>query len=156
MKGNILEAVIGAIVLVVAVIFVCFAYRTSGEKINDGYVLVARFDDIGGITVGSDVKLNGIKIGVVGNVKIDENYQARVELLIKWDVQLPNDSSAAITSDGLMGNKFISIVAGFPESEKYKAGDEIGFTRSSVDFVGLIDKFVANTGGRESKEAGKE
>jgi phospholipid/cholesterol/gamma-HCH transport system substrate-binding protein len=140
MKGNIMEAVIGAVVLVIASFFMYFAYTTSGEKITDGYELVARFDDVGGLSQGADIKLNGIKIGVVKHMKIDENYQAQVDLLLKTDVKIPRDSSASVATDGLMGNKFIAISVGF-EKEMLNPGEEIELTKSSVNLEKLIDRF---------------
>lgn len=151
MKGNILEAFIGAIVLIVASFFMYFAYISSGEKIKDGYTLTARFDDVSGITVGSDIKLNGIKVGVVKSLSIDSNYQAKVSLLFKNEVQIPDDSSASITSDGIMGNKFIGISAGYSET-KYKNGDEIEMTKSAVNLEKLIDKFVVSAGSKSEEK----
>ncbi|MDR1476241.1 MAG: outer membrane lipid asymmetry maintenance protein MlaD [Holosporales bacterium] len=145
MKGNILEAVIGAVVLMVASFFVYFAYTSSGEKVKQGYVLMARFDDVSGIMNGSDVKLNGIKIGVVKSLSLDENYQATVTLLIKEEIKVPKDSSASISTDGLMGNKFVSISPGFQE-EKLEKGGEIKMTRSAVNLERLVDKFLIGGG----------
>lgn len=141
-KGNVLEAAIGAVVLVVASFFVYFAYVSSGEKIKDGYVVTARFEDASGLSSGSDVKLNGIKIGVVRSLKLGENYQAVTELLIKEGIKIPRDSSAVITTDGIMGNKYISVSAGF-EHEALSEGEEIEITKSSVNLENLIDRFVA-------------
>ncbi|MBQ7524291.1 MAG: MCE family protein [Alphaproteobacteria bacterium] len=149
-KGNLLEAVIGAVVLVVAAFFVYFAYVSSGEKIKEGYVVTARFDDVSGLTSGSDVKLNGIKIGIVKSLVIDDDYQAKVELLIKDAIKIPADSSVSITTDGLMGNKFVAVSAGF-SPDKFKAGDEFEFTRSSINLEKLIDK-LALGGGSKGEE----
>ena len=148
MRGNILESVIGAVVLVVAVFFIYFAYVSSGE-IKEGYVITARFDDVSGLAAGADVKLNGIKVGIVKNLKLDENYQAKVELLIKDGITVPVDSSVAISTDGIMGNKFVSVSAGFSE-EKLKPNDEVELTRSSVNLEKLIDKFAL--GGNSKSE----
>ncbi|MDR2667375.1 MAG: MlaD family protein [Holosporales bacterium] len=151
MKGNILEAVIGAVVLVVASFFVYFAYVSSGEKVKDGYILTARFDDASGISVGSDIKLNGIKVGIVKSLALDESYQARATLLIRSDVKVPDDSSAAITTDGIMGNKFIAIAAGYSE-QKFAPGDEIESTRSSVNLEKLINNFALGGDKKKSEE----
>ncbi len=149
MKGNVLESVIGAVVLVIAAFFVYFAYTSSGEKIKGGYVLTARFDDVSGLTNGSDVKLNGIKVGIVKSLKLDDNYQAKVELLIRDDIKIPSDSSVSVTTDGLMGNKFVAISTGF-SSEKLKPNEEIEITRSAVNLEKLIDKFAV--GGNSKSE----
>ena len=151
MKGNILEAVIGAVVLAVASIFMYFAYTSSGEKITNGYVLVARFDDVGGLAVGADIKLNGIKVGIVKSLRIDKNYQAKAELLLRNDIKIPKDSSASVSTDGLLGSKFMAINPGFSE-EKFKPGDEIELTRSSVNLEKLIDKLVVGDKKKEKDE----
>lgn len=151
MKGNILEAVIGAVVLVVASFFMYFAYISSGEKIKEGYIIIARFDDVSGLATGADIKLNGIKIGIVKSLEIDEGYQARAELLIKDDIKVPNDSSISITTDGIMGNKFVAVSAGF-SSDMFKPGDEVEYTRSSVNLEKLIDKFALGGGDSKSSE----
>jgi phospholipid/cholesterol/gamma-HCH transport system substrate-binding protein len=151
MKGNVLEAIIGAVVLFVASYFVYVAYNSSGEKIKQGYALTARFDDVSGIMVGSDVKLNGIKIGVIKKLTLDGNYQANVEMLIMSEVEIPVDSSANIATDGIMGNKFVSISAGYQKT-KLKAGEEIEITRSSVNLEKLVDRFIAGSGNKEKSE----
>ncbi len=149
MKGNVLESIIGAVVLIVAVFFIYFAYVSSGEKIKEGYVITARFDDVSGLAAGSDVKMNGIKVGIVKSLRLDENYQAKIELLIKDSIKIPTDSSLSITTDGLMGNKFVSIAAGFSD-EKLKPNEEVELTRSAVNLEKLIDKFAL--GGDSKKE----
>lgn len=151
MKGNILEAVIGAVVLIVASFFIYFAYVSSGEKIKGGYIVTARFDDVSGLSSGSDVKLNGIKIGIIKNLSLDKNYQAKVDLLLKDNIEIPSDSSVSVTTDGLMGNKFIAISAGFSK-EKLKPGDEIELTRSSVNLETLIDKFAIGNGNSQEEK----
>ncbi|GHT89396.1 ATPase AAA [Alphaproteobacteria bacterium] len=151
MKGNVLEAVIGAVVLVVASFFIYFACISEGEKINDGYVLVARFDDVSGLAQGADVKLNGIKIGIVRSLKIDENYQARAELLLKNPVKIPCDSSAEIVTEGIIGSKFVAMNPGFSE-KKFAEGDEIELTKSSLNLERLIDKFIINSSAKKPEE----
>ena len=151
MKGNILEAVIGAVVLVVASFFMYFAYVSSGDKIKEGYVVFARFDDVTGLASGADIKMNGIKIGIVKELKIDENYQAVANFLIKNGVNIPDDSSAAISTDGIIGSKFVSIEPGFSEN-LLKEGDRISMTRSSVNLERLIDKFVVSSDSSKSEK----
>lgn len=144
MKGNILEAIIGAVVLVIASFFIFFAYTTSGNKISEGYVLNALFDDVGSLAVGADVKISGIKIGIVQSLILDKNFQAHAKLLIKNGVKIPSDSAANISTDGIIGNKFIAIVTGFEEN-MLSDGDNIEMTKSAVNLESLIDKFVFGT-----------
>lgn len=142
MKTNVLEVVIGAVVLVLASFFLYFAYVTSGEKIKDGYILVAKFEDVSGLTEGADVKINGIKVGIVKKLGLDEDYSAKAELIIKNEYQIPEDSSLAISTDGIMGNKFISISTGY--SDKYlEPNAEVEDTKSSLNLEKIFDKFIA-------------
>lgn len=144
MSGNIIEAVIGGVVLVIASFFVFFAYTTSGEKIDNGYTLTARFDDVSGITPGSDIKMNGIKIGIVKSLVIDKDYLASSQMLIKREIKIPSDSTFAITTDGIIGSKFIAVDPGTSEAY-FKDMDEVGNTRSSINLEGLLNKFLFST-----------
>ena len=143
MKTNVLEVVIGAVVLVLASFFLYFAYVTSGEKIKDGYTLVAKFDDVSGLTEGADVKINGIKVGIVKKLGLDveDNYSARAELTIKNEYPIPDDSSLAISTDGIMGNKFISVSTGY--SDKYfESNAEVEDTKSSLNLEKIVGKVI--------------
>ena len=109
MRGNILEAVVGAIVLFVAAFFLYFAYTSNGEKIDDGYELITNFNNVGGLVVGADVKISGVKVGIVKSISVDKDYTARVILLMKPNIKIPVDSVARIATSGLIGNNFIAI-----------------------------------------------
>ena len=141
MKTNVLEVVIGAVVIVAASFFLYFAYVTSGEKIKDGYTLIARFEDVSGLTEGADVKINGIKVGIVKKLMLDEDYSAKVELTIKNEYQIPDDSALSISTDGIMGNKFISISIGYSD-KYYEPEAEVDDTKSSLNLEKLVDKVI--------------
>lgn len=141
MRGNILEAAVGAIVLFVAAFFLYFAYTSNGEKINDGYTVVANFDNVGSLVTGADVKISGVKVGIVKSISVDSDYTACVTLLLKSNIRIPVDSAACIATDGLIGNKFVSISIG-GESDTMKNGDKFDVTKSAVNLEDLIDKIV--------------
>jgi phospholipid/cholesterol/gamma-HCH transport system substrate-binding protein len=150
MSNNAIETVMGAVVLVVAGGFLYFAYSNSNVKHIDGYELSADFNNISGIAVGSDVRIGGVKIGVVEEVKLDpKSYQAQATLRVDESVKLPKDSSAAIQSTGLIGDKYIAIEPGGDEVA-LKNGDRIGLTQSSVSIEEMIGKFVFSGGGADS------
>ncbi len=154
MKTNVLEVVIGAVVLVVATFFLYFAYSTSGEKIKEGYTLVARFEDVSGLTEGADVKINGIKVGIVKKLGLDEDYSAKAELTIKNEYQIPEDSSLSISTDGIMGNKFVSISIGY--SDKYlEPNAEIEDTKSSLNLEKIFDKVITGFLSKPSEKSDK-
>lgn len=151
MGRNLIETVMGAVVLIVAGGFLVFAYKQSAVKSIDGYNVRAEFSDISGVGVGSEVRIGGMKVGVVDSLKLNpETYQAYAVLEIKDAVKLPKDTSAAIVSSGLLGDKFIKLDPG--GSDDYLENDGvIKFTQSSVSFEDLIGKFVFSGGGVDEK-----
>ena len=108
MKTNFFEAFVGAIVLVIAAIFLVYTFNTANIRPIDGYKLFAEFDRVDGLSAGSDVRMSGIKIGTVLELKLNpETYGALISLELNKDIKLPLDSSAQIISDGFLGSKFL-------------------------------------------------
>ena len=137
MRRNAVETVLGAVVLLVAGMFVYFAYNTAQVKAIDGYNINASFFKIGGLTTGSDVRINGIKVGTVTNVRLDpETFDAVIEMSIKPDIELPKDTIAAIGSEGIMGGKSVRIT---PGSAKETIADN-GSISETKDFRSLEDQ----------------
>jgi phospholipid/cholesterol/gamma-HCH transport system substrate-binding protein len=141
MRHNLLEAIIGAIVLAVAGSFLYFAY-TSKQTVPSGYTIYAAFDRIDGLNVGADVRVSGVTVGIVQSIELDEKtYQAKVAFKIRKNVLIPLDSSVEIASESLMGGKYVGIVPGGSEKD-VKPDGLITNTQSSVSFEGLIKKFL--------------
>ncbi len=147
------ETIMGLVVIAVAAFFAYFAYNVSDLQVVKGYNVTARFLKVGGLTVGSDVRINGIKVGtVVGQDLDDEDYTAEVKMSLSSNVPLPVDSEASIVSDGLVGDKFIKIEPGHAK-EMLKDGDVI---RNTKDFKTLEDMvgeiiFMVTDNGSENK-----
>lgn len=155
MKRNLIETIMGAVVLVIAAGFLSFVYTQSSVKKVDGYAVNASFGDLTGIAAGSQVKIGGVKVGVVEKLDLDpQTYQANAHMTIREDVKLPKDSSAAIVSSGLLGEKFIKLEPGGDDA-MLTSGDAIKFTQSSISFEELIGKFVFSGGGVDGKKGGK-
>lgn len=148
LKENVIEALVGLIVVLVAAFFVNFAWeRTQAGRGGDGYVLTARFPSVAGISPGADVKLAGIKVGRVVGQRLDPaSYQAILEISVQPGLSLPIDSSAAITSEGLLGGNFVSLSPG-AEDVMLKPGEEILETSGAADLMGLIGSVVNRSGG---------
>jgi phospholipid/cholesterol/gamma-HCH transport system substrate-binding protein len=147
MANNMIETVMGAVVLTVAGGFLYFAYSNSSIKTVDGYAVSAKFSNITGIGIGSDVRVGGIKVGVVEKLDLDPaDFNAKAQMRIEEDVKLPKDSSAAVQSAGLLGEKFVAIEPGGDENN-LKEGDAITITQSSVSLEDMIGKFVFSGGG---------
>ena len=138
MKSNIFEAIVGAFVIFLSVVFLFFGFSTMKLQNSDNYNLSALFNRIDGIKIGSDIRMSGIKIGTVASQELDNSsFEAKVLMSIDSKILIPEDSSAKITSDGLLGGNYISIEPG--GSDIYLLNnEEIFFTQGSVDLIGLV------------------
>lgn len=146
LKDHVAEALAGLFVLVAAIWFVTFAWDRAGGGGADRYAISARFPDATGVSVGSDVRISGMKIGTVTHQSLDPaSFQAVVTLAIDSNVTLPADSSAAITSEGLLGGSYIALLPG-GDTDSLRPGDEIVDTQGATDLMGLIGSFI-NRGG---------
>ncbi|MEK9944932.1 MAG: outer membrane lipid asymmetry maintenance protein MlaD [Alphaproteobacteria bacterium] len=153
MKGNLFEALIGAVVLGVAAVFLVFAFSTTDVGAVNGYEVTATFDRVDGVNAGADVRMSGIKIGTVTQLELDpQTFLARATLNIDSAVELPSDSSAEITTEGLLGGKYMAIVPGGAE-DTIPNGGRIQFTQSSISLEGLIGRFGFGLGDSESEES---
>lgn len=143
MKNNLVETLIGALVLGVAAFFLLYAYNTSGaKKTSGGYEVVAKFDRIDGLASGADVRMSGIKIGTVTASTLDpKTYQAVVHIAVDASVKLPDDSTAKISSEGLLGGNYLALEPGGSDTV-LKPGGEIRFTQGSVNLMDLIGKAI--------------
>jgi len=151
MGKTLIETVMGAVVLLVAVGFMVFAYQSSNLKPVTGYSIKAKFDTVSGLSNGADVRIGGIKVGVVSAMELDtKTYQAVVTLQVKEGVQLPKDSTASVIGDGLLGAKFVALEPGGDE-ENLANGGEIAITQSSVNLETLIGKVMFSGGGVDKK-----
>ena len=150
MGRNLIETMIGAVVLVVAGLFLVFAYSTTNVRPVRGYTIIAKFERVDGLNPGSDVRLSGIKVGTVVEQKLEPNtYLAVVTMSIESQVRLPIDTVAQITSEGLLGGNFISLVPG-AEDKVVAPGGELRFTQAPVNLVQMLGKFIFNSAGGES------
>jgi phospholipid/cholesterol/gamma-HCH transport system substrate-binding protein len=141
-KRNAAEVLAGLLVLVVAAGFLAYALATSGAASVPGYPLSAEFDRIDGLTVGSDVRMAGVKVGSVTTTSIDpKTYLADVGFTVQKDIQLPTDSSAAIASQSLLGGKYLSLVPGGSE-QMIGPGGRVTITQGSVSLEDLLGEFI--------------
>ncbi|MFZ2004918.1 MAG: outer membrane lipid asymmetry maintenance protein MlaD [Stellaceae bacterium] len=153
MKGNVIETVMGAVVLVVAALFLFFAYNMSQLRSVKGYELSANFEHIDGIRDGSDVRISGIKVGSVLSTTLDpKTFLATVKMSVEPDYKLPDDSVAEIVSSSLLGDKYMSLVPGGSDKD-IPAGGQIKYTQSSVSLEHLIGQMMFSPpGGKKPGE----
>lgn len=140
------ELIAGAVVLAVAAGFLGYAVVNTGRATVSGMTLRAKFERIDGLAVGSDVRLAGVKIGSVTGARIDpESYQAIVTMSVQAGLRLPRDSSAEISSEGLVGGKSIAIVPG-GDDRMLADGGEFAITQSAASLEQLLGKFIFGVG----------
>lgn len=147
MGRNIVETIVGALVLVVAGVFVVYAFSKSDRAGPGGYELVARFGRIDGLKPGADVTLSGVKVGSVTGFSLDpKTYQAVVRLGIASNVSLPADTHAKIVSESLLGGMVVVLEPG-GDKTMLKSGGEIEQTQDSIPLTELIAKFMFGSTG---------
>jgi len=112
---------------------------------GDGYVLKARFNNVGQLKLRAPVKIAGVRIGSVESIDVDP---ARLDAVVKISVdqrynEIPDDSSAAIFTSGLLGDQYVGIQPG-GSPDMFKDGGEFVLTQSSMQLEDLIGKFLVN------------
>lgn len=148
MAENTSEVLAGAAVLAAAIGFVVYAGAASGLSGGSGtYPLTASFRAVDGITVGSDVRLAGVKVGSITSLQLNpETFFADATIAIRNDLILPDDSAILISSEGLLGGNFVEIQPG-GSPDNLEPGGEIEDTQGSVSLVSLLMKFVGGGSG---------
>ncbi len=143
-QRSIAEVATGAVVLGIAGLFLGYAMLHSGRAggATDGLNLTARFDKIDGLNNGADVRIAGVKVGSVTGQRIDpQSFAAEITLNVDRTLRLPTDTSAEITSEGLLGGKYVSLVPG--GADRILAnGARITETQGSVSLESLLGRFI--------------
>ncbi len=136
MKRGAVETILGAVVLVLVIVFVVFGARSVDIGGEDGYRLSARFLKVGGLERGSDVRISGVKVGTVVERTLDlDTFEALVVFTVRDDIRLPSDTEAGVTNEGLLGGKYLRLFPG-KSYEKLEPGQELARTR---DYQALED-----------------
>jgi phospholipid/cholesterol/gamma-HCH transport system substrate-binding protein len=156
MRGNVIETVMGAVVLVIAAVFLFFAYSTSQVgAVTGGYPVTAQFQSVDGIHDGSDVRIGGVKIGSVTSEYLDpKTFAATIRMNIDSQYKLPADTVAEITSPSLLADKVVSLVPGGADKD-IPPGGQIKYTQSSVSLENLIGQMIFSQPGGGQKKPGE-
>jgi phospholipid/cholesterol/gamma-HCH transport system substrate-binding protein len=138
------EVLVGGIVVGIAIAFTVYVMQVAGISTgSSSYHIHAAFRSAEGVKVGTDVRLAGVKVGTVAVLSLDsETYKAKSTLAIDQDVLIPDDSSLAVASEGLLGGNFVEVVPG-ASFDYLAAGDEIVDTQGSISLIQLMMRFVS-------------
>jgi phospholipid/cholesterol/gamma-HCH transport system substrate-binding protein len=154
MHRNVIETVLGAVVLLVAGFFLAFAYSSADLNRVKGYQLTAQFSSIGGLQNGADVRISGVKVGTVVGMTLDTTaYQAVVRLTVDPSIKLPKDTVALVASESLLGGKYLSLEPG-GDAEVLQPGDRIEFTQSTPGFEQLLGQVIFSLQNVGKQQAG--
>ena len=142
MKRNMIETVMGGVVLLVAAFFVIFAFSSSGVQTVGGYQVRAVFDDASGLVPGTEVRLAGVKVGTVLSQELDpKTYFAIVMMSIDQDVELPKDTSARVVPEGVLGGNLVQLQPGGDE-EYIEPDGTISNTQGALNIIDLVGRFA--------------
>ncbi|MTJ82390.1 MAG: outer membrane lipid asymmetry maintenance protein MlaD [Telmatospirillum sp.] len=158
MGRNLIETIMGGVVLLVAVFFLVFAWSQADLGAVKGYPLRASFLSVGGLANGGDVRINGIKVGSVMDQTIDStSFNAVVRMSIRPDIRLPEDTTATIASDGLLGGKYVKLDPG-RSARMIPADGTITNTRNYKSLEEMVGEiiFLATDAGKPAGAAGGE
>lgn len=141
------EILTGAAVLAVAIGFAVYAAQGAGlTRQPDSYPLTASFRSVEGVRVGTDVRLAGVKVGTITDLKLNpDTFFADATVSVRKDILLPTDSTILISSEGLLGGNFVELLPG-GALENLEPGDEIEDTQGAVSLITLLLKFVGGGG----------
>lgn len=142
MKRSLAETVLGFVVVCVASAFLVYSIKTADVGATDGYNITADFSSVGGLKPGDNVQISGVKVGSVAAVElIQDTYLARVHMTIKNGYELPTDTAALISSEGLLGGQYLALEPGGDE-EVLEAGDGIQYTQAPQNLEQLLGQFI--------------
>jgi len=149
------EALIGLLVILLAVGFAWYAWAKTGRgTAADAIKVIALFPNTTGVEVGTDVRIAGLKVGTVTHQELDpQTYQVKTTLALDPHVKVPADSSAAITSEGLLGGSYVALNPG-GDTNSLKSGDVITDTQGAMDMMGLVGQFINRSGSSSGSTPG--
>ncbi|TVQ82378.1 MAG: outer membrane lipid asymmetry maintenance protein MlaD [Micavibrio sp.] len=142
MQNNVVETVLGAVVLAVTALFLTFAYKVIDLAPVEGYEIEARFSRIDGLNTGSHVKLSGVRVGRITGFYLDtDTYEAVVKMDIQGGIKLPLDTSATIASEGLMGGKYLALEVG-GDDLYIEPGGRIEYTQTPPGLEQMLGQVI--------------
>lgn len=164
MRESLIETLIGLVVVIVAGVFLWFALASGGETqvSNGSQEIGARFSSVAGVERGTDVRIAGVKVGVVRSISLDpETNEARTVLAIDPKVEIYEDAVARIQSENLLGGSYIALDPGYdafdlgpvpecgPSGQLFDGSgcNMVSNTQGSVDLMTLFASFASGGNG---------
>ena len=143
MNKNFIEAILGAVVIIVACLFLIYGAKVGDIGQNkEGYVLYAEFSEIGGLKQGDDVRISGVKVGTVTDLSLQpDTYLARVGLMVNNNVKLSTDTASRVSSESLLGGAFLAVEPGASD-EFLEAGGRIVYNQDAQNLETLLGQFI--------------
>jgi phospholipid/cholesterol/gamma-HCH transport system substrate-binding protein len=147
MSTSVRDLAVGCFVLIGIAALAYMSISLGGLSYSGpgGLTLYATFDEIGGLAARAPVVIGGVRVGEVDAVELDADFRARVRLELNSELQLPDDSSVSIYTQGVLGNQYVSLEPG--ASDLFlKSGDEIAYTQNATVLERLIGRVVQSLG----------
>lgn len=145
MQKRLIEILVGLFMIAGVAALATLALKVSGltqAVSGKTYVLIAEFDTIGGLRVRSPVRVAGVRVGEVTAITLDpKTYRAKVDLTVMAEQKFPQDTSASILTEGLLGSNYISLAPGFDETN-LQNGNTIQTTHSAIILENLIGSLL--------------
>jgi phospholipid/cholesterol/gamma-HCH transport system substrate-binding protein len=142
MKRSVVETLLGAVVILVAVTFLAYGYKKGDVASPGGYEITADFSGIGGLKPGDTVQISGVKVGTVTAVNlVPDNFLARVHMSVDSSLQLPSDTAALISSESLLGGRYLLLEPG-AEDDTIPPGGRIAYTQAPQNLEQLLGQFI--------------
>ncbi|MGH1456480.1 MAG: outer membrane lipid asymmetry maintenance protein MlaD [Alphaproteobacteria bacterium] len=142
MKRSVAETILGAVVIIVAGVFLSYSIKTADIGHQDGYIITADFSSVGGLKTGDSVQISGVKVGSVAAVELlPDTYLARVHLNIRDGYELPTDTAALISSESLLGGLYLALEPG-ADDEIIEKGGAIQYTQAPQNLEQLLGQFI--------------
>lgn len=147
------EVAVGGAVLAAAIGFLVYAAQATGLGSTPGtYELRAAFRSVEGIKLGTDVRMAGVKVGTVTNLSLNpQTFMAEARFTVRDGIELPDDTTALVSSEGLLGGNFVELMPG-GSPFNLEPGAEIEDTQGAVSLTTLLMKFVGGAAGDALKE----
>ncbi|MDF2690504.1 MAG: mlaD [Gammaproteobacteria bacterium] len=157
-----IEVWVGILMLMAGLALAFLALKVSGLSMDNdifgaqSYHVTAVFSDIGGLKVRAPVRIAGVQIGTVTAIDLNpQTYQAQVTLSINKAIDnLPSDTSASVTSSGILGDNYVSLSPGY-SSSSLKEGSKIITTYAATNLQSLISTFISNSNNNNNSGAKK-